>query len=258
MKKIKGVTLLCVLLILISALCACSGDKAPFDPAEPESLSATLDETFSLTIREFTTAAFPAESVTAAGAAAAVTAGNSTTAPAPGTTVPGTAATAAAPQTTPAPAAPQTAAPPVTEQPATAAPAPAADTVTISINCATILDNMDRLREGKAPFVPADGSILPVTAMELHEGDTVYDVLSAACRKFSIQMEHTETIYGIYIEGINQLYEKDCGPLSGWMYRVNGELINASANQYTLKKGDAVEWVYTCSMGDVGFVSNSL
>ena len=254
MKKVKGITLLCVLLIIISALCACSGDKAPFDPAEPESFSATLDETFSLKIREFTTVALPAESVTAAGAAAAATDDNTTTAPAPGTVVP---ATAAPSQTTFAPAVPQTAAPPVTERPVTAVPATAADTVTISINCATILDNMDRLREGKAPFVPSDGSILPVTAMELHEGDTVYDVLSAACRKFDIQMEHTETIYGIYIEGINQLYEKDCGPLSGWMYRVNGELVNASANQYTLKKGDAVEWVYTCSMGDVGFVSNT-
>ena len=255
MKKIKGITLLCVLFILISALCACTRREPNISDYEPESFSATLDETFSLKIREFTTVALPAESVTAAGAAAAATDDNTTTAPAPGTVVP---ATAAPSQTTSAPAVPQTAAPPVTEQPATAAPAPAADTVTISINCATILDNMDRLREGKAPFVPADGSVLPVTAMELHEGDTVYDVLSAACRKFNIQMEHTETIYGIYIEGINQLYEKDCGPLSGWMYRVNGVLVNASANQYTLKKGDVVAWVYTCSMGDVGFVSNSL
>lgn len=25
-----------------------------------------------------------------------------------------------------------------------------------------------------------------------------------------------------YIEGINNLYEFDCGELSGWMYKVNG------------------------------------
>ena len=28
---------------------------------------------------------------------------------------------------------------------------------------------------------------------------------------------------GAYIEGIGNLYEFDCGSVSGWMYRVNGE-----------------------------------
>ena len=56
-----------------------------------------------------------------------------------------------------------------------------------------------------------------------------------------------------YIEGIANLYEFDCGELSGWMYRVNGEFPNVGCSLYKLKDGDTVEWVYTCDLGrDVG------
>lgn len=56
-----------------------------------------------------------------------------------------------------------------------------------------------------------------------------------------------------YVEGINQLYEFDCGKNSGWMYSVNGEYPNYGASSYNLKDGDKVEWRYTCNLGsDVG------
>ena len=54
-------------------------------------------------------------------------------------------------------------------------------------------------------------------------------------------------------QGINQLYEFDCGKNSGWMYSVNGEYPNYGASSYNLKDGDKVEWRYTCNLGsDVG------
>ena len=56
-----------------------------------------------------------------------------------------------------------------------------------------------------------------------------------------------------YIEGINNLYEFDCGELSGWMYKVNGWFPNYGCSRYQLKEGDVIEWVYTCDLGvDVG------
>ena len=51
----------------------------------------------------------------------------------------------------------------------------------------------------------------------------------------------------VYIKGIANLYEFDCGELSGWFYKVNGEKPNFGCSQYKLKDDDKVEWVYTCN-----------
>ena len=55
------------------------------------------------------------------------------------------------------------------------------------------------------------------------------------------------------MEGIDNLYEFDCGQQSGWLYRVNGYSPGYSSSQYVLSDGDQVEWLYTCDLGqDVG------
>lgn len=128
-------------------------------------------------------------------------------------------------------------------------------TCTVSISCATILENLDRLNAEKADLIPADGVLLAPTAVEFTEGESVFDVLKRVCRENKIHMEFSETpVYqSAYIEGIGNLYEFDCGEGSGWMYRVNGEFPNYGCSRYTLADGDTVEWVYTCDFGaDVG------
>lgn len=49
-----------------------------------------------------------------------------------------------------------------------------------------------------------------------------------------------------YVEGIGNLYEFDCGNMSGWMYKVNDWFPNYGCSRYELKNGDTVEWQYTC------------
>ena len=95
----------------------------------------------------------------------------------------------------------------------------AAGNCTFSISCATILDNRDQLKASKADYVPDDGVILPVTEATFYEGETVFDVLQRLCRENDIPMESSwSPMYkSAYIEGIAQLYEFDCGELSGWM-----------------------------------------
>ena len=128
-------------------------------------------------------------------------------------------------------------------------------TCTISINCATILDNMDNLTAGKEEFVPSDGWILRATKVSFSEGESVHDVLQRVCKDKGIHMESsfTPAYNSAYVEGINQLYEFDCGELSGWMYNVNGWFPNYGCSKYTLSDGDVINWVYTCDLGkDVG------
>ena len=136
-----------------------------------------------------------------------------------------------------------------------ASPENAAPTCTVSISCATILENLDRLNAEKADLIPADGVLLAPTAVEFTEGESVFDVLKRVCRENKIHMEFSDTpMYNsAYIEGIHNLYEFDVGDLSGWMYRVNGWFPNYGCSRYQLQDGDVVEWVYTCDFGaDVG------
>ena len=130
-----------------------------------------------------------------------------------------------------------------------------AHTCTISISCATILDNMDWLDPEKVELVPEDGWILKPLQVTYYEGESVFNILQRTCKQQGIHMEFVNTpLYNTaYIEGIHNLYEFDCGQLSGWMYSVNGWFPNYGCSRYALKPGDVVEWVYTCSLGvDVG------
>ena len=122
-------------------------------------------------------------------------------------------------------------------------------TCTITIVCPTIFDNLNSLNEEKAPFVPKDGTILPSTKVTFTEGETVFDVLKRVCDAAQLQIEYSYTpLYeSYYVEGINHLYEFDCGPESGWMFKVNEWFPNYGCSAYTLKDGDDIVWCYTCT-----------
>lgn len=118
----------------------------------------------------------------------------------------------------------------------------------ITIVCPTIFDNLDSLNREKAPYVPKDGIILPETQVSFSEGDTVFDVLQRVCQATDIQLEYSYTpLYeSYYVEGINHLYEFDCGPESGWMYKVNDWFPNYGCSAYRLTDGEQIVWCYTC------------
>lgn len=122
-------------------------------------------------------------------------------------------------------------------------------TCTIQIQCKSILGNMDKLKEGKNRYVPSNGIILATSKVEFNQGDTAYDVTKRACSAAGIQIEAAYTpAYGsYYVEGINHLYEFDCGEMSGWMYKVNGWAPNYGCSEYELKNGDSIVWYYTCT-----------
>jgi hypothetical protein len=128
-------------------------------------------------------------------------------------------------------------------------------TCVFSIRCDTILNNMGKLDPDKLPVLPEDGTILAQTTVTFSQGESVFDVLKRITRDKEIHMEFSNVpMYNsAYIEGIHNLYEFDCGELSGWMYRVNSWFPNYGCSRYVLKQGDVVEWLYTCDLGyDVG------
>ena len=136
---------------------------------------------------------------------------------------------------------------------------PDSATVFLSVRCDTVFSNYDKLDESlkSGSYLPSDGIILDNTEYVLREGDTVYDILSRVLRYKKIQMEYRggnkNSIGVLYIAGINYLYEYSCGPLSGWMFKVNGEFPSCGCAEYTLSDGDVIEFVYSCDLGhDIG------
>lgn len=119
---------------------------------------------------------------------------------------------------------------------------------TITIRCDTVLNNLGMLEEAKAPYVPTDGVLLPEVTVEFTPGESVFDVLQRACGAAEIPLEYSWTpLYdSYYLEGINHLYEFDCGAESGWMYRVNGTFPNYGCSAYEVQPGDQIEWLYSC------------
>jgi len=131
-------------------------------------------------------------------------------------------------------------------------------TCTLSVRCDTLLSNMHALDPDKHELVPHDGVIFAQRSVTFYEGESVFNVLNREMRRDKMHMEFRNTpIYNsAYIEGINNLYEFDCGELSGWMYKVNGWFPNYGCSRYQLQPGDVIEWVYTCDLGrDVGGTS---
>ena len=118
----------------------------------------------------------------------------------------------------------------------------------ISIRCGTILDNMDEFDPAKTQYVPENGVILGRKKIEFTAGETVFDVLKRACKTYGRQLEYSynPAYKSAYIEGIAHIYEFDCGPESGWMYKVNGVFPNYGCSNYELSKDDEIVWLYTC------------
>lgn len=213
---------------------------------------ATADSTAPVTA--YTTAPSVGDSTAPPATAPAATRGaQPSTAPKP-TAAPAATAPAATKSVSIAPAKPEPK--PTTAPKPTAAPVSTeAPGCTVSVSCATVFDNLDRLDDGIAQALPADGWILPPSKVTLQDGDTAFSVLQRVCRERNIPMEFSFTpMYDSdYVEGIGNLYEFDCGANSGWMYCVNGMFPSVGSSAVTLQSGDTVEWRYTCNLGyDVG------
>ena len=124
------------------------------------------------------------------------------------------------------------------------------NTCTFTIDCKTILNNKDKLKKGLEKYVPENGMIYSGT-VGFDSGESVYDILRRICDENSIQMEasYTPAFSSYYVEGINNLYEFDCGQGSGWMYSVNGVFPNYGCSSYKPANNDEIAFRYTCELG---------
>lgn len=122
---------------------------------------------------------------------------------------------------------------------------------TIEIRCDNATARKDSItNQGIRDSIPDDGTILEVTTYTDKEGFTVYDVLAAVTAAHNPVIPIVANADRSYVSSINNLSEKNVGPTSGWTYRVNGVLPMMAANQYKVKDGDVIKWIYVCQLGD--------
>lgn len=76
--------------------------------------------------------------------------------------------------------------------------------------------------------------------VDVPEGSTVYDALVAT----GADVNASDSEYGLYVAGINGLAQLDHGPMSGWLFTVNGEQVNEACSELEVADGDAVTWTY--------------
>lgn len=128
-------------------------------------------------------------------------------------------------------------------------------TCTLEVRCDTLLAHLKDLPDGKAALVPEDGLLLAEREVEFESGESVFDVFRRVLREEKIHFEYTDAqVYdSVYIEGIGNIYEFDCGPQSGWMFRVNDVYPGLGCSAYTLSDCDKIVICYTCDLGaDLG------
>lgn len=117
--------------------------------------------------------------------------------------------------------------------------------ITVSVYC-SCKNAIDYGIRAKKSYLPESGIMLNTT-VTVKKGSTALAAIKEACNKSGIKIDEKRG----YIRGINDLYEKDCGGASGWMYSVNGSFPNVSSDKYTLSSGERIELHYTVKLGDV-------
>ncbi len=130
-----------------------------------------------------------------------------------------------------------------------ASPAPGRTDPTTSTNPSAQPDAEEEQDDTVSVVITGPDGELLNTTVETTEIKTAYDALSAACAANSLQLDIKGSGAAIYIKGIAGVMEFDHGPLSGWMYRVNGETPSTGIGGYEIKAGDTLNLFYTQSFG---------
>ena len=122
----------------------------------------------------------------------------------------------------------------------------------VTVNCQKAVESSE-LNETMRSILPKDGIVLDRYEVRYDDGASAFDVILKAVKDNKIHMEYTGSKKAPYIEGAVNLYEFDCGALSGWMYRVNGWSPSFGMGQYEIERGDMIELIYSCELGkDIG------
>lgn len=124
--------------------------------------------------------------------------------------------------------------------------------VSISIECKTLLNRLDEIKPGYVDFVPKDGIVLANISYEVDPSSTVLEVLKKACdaRKITYKVNNGYVQEIAYLP--HKILDSSFDNSSGWMYSINGKYVNRGAGDEKVKlhEGDRIKWMYTLTGGN--------
>ena len=121
-------------------------------------------------------------------------------------------------------------------------------TATLTVSCENLLGD-DRADDGLRAAVPDDGLLVPPTEVTVLEGDTAFTLLERVCAERGLALDEQRGLSGVYVQGIGGVREFDCGSISCWLFRINGEIRSTDSGSVVLQDGDVLEFLYTCELG---------
>lgn len=90
--------------------------------------------------------------------------------------------------------------------------------------------------------------VLNKAPISIQTGDSVLSVLIRAGKEQGFPVVFSGSKKTAYIQGIDNLFEFDLGPESGWIYGVNGVKSMQSSGAYPVSANDEIIWVYVTSL----------
>lgn len=111
-------------------------------------------------------------------------------------------------------------------------------TCTVTVDCTSVLEN-DELKDGLREIIPQDGMLFSGD-VEFALGESLLDVFTRAMRDAKIPAVRE----GAYLSSIGGLSPGDCGPMSGWMFTLNGEFVTVGCDAVFPQDGDIIAWTY--------------
>lgn len=119
--------------------------------------------------------------------------------------------------------------------------------VHIQIRCDNVAEAMDTLKDpALAEYIPEDGIAMARLKYIAAEGDSVLQILEKICSNNNIEVKKDKD--GL-IESIGYLKNGDCGEDSGWVYMVNGKLMDENPADVKVTDGDEIVWTFTLNGG---------
>lgn len=117
-------------------------------------------------------------------------------------------------------------------------------TVYLTVDCTNVIGKENLTTSA----VIGDGKWLTSKAIVMPSGSSVYDVLLyAQLAGYGINFTENNSITNGYIVSINNLFQKECGKWSGWMYKVDGKTPGVGSKDYIVENGNNITWFFTTS-----------
>ena len=85
------------------------------------------------------------------------------------------------------------------------------------------------------------------TGFTAGEGITALDMLVEMGKIVGFPVVSQGSSFGAYVTGIDNVFQFDQGPESGWIYSINGESPTVGASSYEPVAGDVILWQYITS-----------